>query len=348
MTPAPSDSPDAKETDNGRSRDEKNRVAAIVVNWNQSTEALGCINSLLGGPLRPALVVVVDNGSSAEQRNILRNGCKGLLAVEIVELSWNSGFTGGVNAGFRHLLASAIEHDWILLLNNDARVTPSALQTLVRFGLEYSAAILSPMIMDSEGSLELFRPRAWPAELFGLHRPIARDYNVAAVPRVDGCAMLIRTDIALRRSQLTGALLDERFFLYWEDVDFCMQVRSWGETALHVREAIVTHKVALSSGGTMNPTGVYYQTRNRVLIAKKWLPFWCRALFLIVYPFTRMANIIRRLAHRETDPHVREVLLGLFHGYLSRFGPRTGRWPARLGRIGHASSLDRESSVASR
>jgi len=295
-------------------------VAAVVVNWNQASASMACLTSLQQSETPPVGVVLVDNGSGPADLEFLRSKVDRQSNIHLVEVGWNSGFTGGVNAGVSYVLRELQDVDWIFLLNNDAQVDPSAIGTLVETGRNLEAALIGPRVLQSETGRIAFSPMKWPMELFGFRRKLRLDSTAAIVPRLDGCALLIRRDIATRRQMSAGGLLDERFFLYFEDVDLCLQVRSWGERVVYCSDAIVRHRVALSSGGQMNRTGVYYQTRNRILIAKKWLPVPLRILFFLAYPLLRMANLGRCVLRRTARPG--ETIAGIRDGYASRYGPR--------------------------
>jgi hypothetical protein len=120
------------------------RVCAVVLNWNGLADTLECLKALRSQQYDDAQVMVVDNGSrSSEADEIEGSG----LATAVVRNRENLSFAGGSNVGIR----SALEHgaDYIWLLNNDTRVDPDRLTTLVRTGeAEGRVGLLSPVIYD--------------------------------------------------------------------------------------------------------------------------------------------------------------------------------------------------------
>jgi N-acetylglucosaminyl-diphospho-decaprenol L-rhamnosyltransferase len=221
------------------------RLSIVIVNFNGGVHLENCLHSLEAHPPRtPSEVIVVDNAStdgsveSARRRDWVR----------LVELGRNAGFSAGNNAGIR-----ASRGSLVLLLNNDTLVPAGAIDTLVDvLDGDPSAAIAGPRLVDGEGVAELsFGPMISPlGELrqkivTGLHargvRPVRAWVDRATrraryVDWVSGACLLVRRDVA----EQVG-LLDERFFLYTEDVDFCASVRAAGWKVLFTPAAEIVH-----------------------------------------------------------------------------------------------------------
>ena len=221
------------------------RMSIVIVNFNGGAHLEGCLASLAVAP--PAAlreIVVVDNAST--------DGSAAATArwptVRLVQLSANVGFSAGNNAGIQ-----ASSGELVLLLNNDTVVPPGALDRLVeRLDAHPTAAVAGPRLVDGEGRVELsFGPMIAPlAELRqkvvgGLHArgvgPVSRwverrTRHEHYVDWVSGACLLVRRVAA---DSVGG--LDERFFLYTEDVDFCASVRAKNWKVLFAPVAEVIH-----------------------------------------------------------------------------------------------------------
>lgn len=215
-------------------------------------------------------VTVVNNGSED------LGGINGYLKQKVRVLNGpsNAGFACGNNLGIREALQSQL--DYILLLNDDTVVPPDFLDILVDAAETQSdTGMLGPRIyyfgaqqkiwfsggkLDERTGLMSF-PHA--DETDGSRReaaPEATDY-------LTGCALLVKRAVIEKIG-----LLDERFFLYWEDVDWGMRAKKAGFKNLVIPSAHVWHKVSSSSGGMDSLIRVYHKTRSHLLLAKLHAP----------------------------------------------------------------------------
>ncbi|MCL4359726.1 glycosyltransferase family 2 protein [Patescibacteria group bacterium] len=259
-------------------------VAVILVNWNGLSDTLSCLGSLAALKKGPYSVrtIVVDNGSTDGSPDVIRKRYPG---TELVENRENAGFAGGSNTGIRRALAASSDFVW--LLNNDTTVDPGALLPLVDALGEPDAGIAGSKIYFAAGReyhhdryAEKERGRIlWYAggsidwnNMYASHRGVDEidrgQYDERCdTPFVTGCSMMIARDVFRR----TG-LLDERYFSYLEDLDFCLSAKRLGYRLLYVPESRVWHSNASSTGGTGNAFQSYYQTRNRLLVAMRFAP----------------------------------------------------------------------------
>jgi GT2 family glycosyltransferase len=226
-------------------RDPQPLIACVVVAWGLPEETRECIVSLqAAGRQAPLHTVLVDNGSPVAISRLLSwaGGC------EIVRLEHNCGYTVGANCGIRRALDRGA--DYILLLNNDARVAPDAIARLVAAAQRSPrAGILGTKILyeDLPDHIWSFgsRRRPWspvPLDLGRGRRDSAAPSFVTPVDYVNGCAML------LTRSMLTEVgLLDPLFPMYYEDVDLCRRAQAAGFDILAVGDARVWHRVSLTA-----------------------------------------------------------------------------------------------------
>jgi hypothetical protein len=243
------------------------RVAIIVPTWNQRDLVLDCLDSLdaLDYPAHQHCTVVVDNASTDGTVQAVQT--RHPLAT-VLELEENQGYAAGSNAGIRWALADGAQ--CILLLNNDVLVAPDMLSELVTVSQrEPSAGFLGPKVYHREEPQTLQSAGISLDPWFHLaHRgqdqvDQGQFETSEEVDAVSGCAMLVG------RSVLDEVgLLDPGFFMYYEEVDWCLRARAVGYRNLFVPRAKVWHrKPQLRSDRAALTT--YYMSRNIFLLLAK-------------------------------------------------------------------------------
>jgi len=217
------------------------RVALVILNYRGGANTLTCIATVQQLEPGPARVIVIDNGSGDDSIDRLR------AAHPELELRCNPrnlGFGAGQNAVLAELLEDGF--DWIWLLNNDAAPRSTALGRMLasaagdqRIGAVGSRLLdaAPPHRLQTLGGGHvhwwLGRSREWSQE----HEPVPElDY-------LTGASLLLRAS-ALRQV----GLFDERFFLYWEDVDLCLRMKQEGWTLKVAADAEVLHRQSASTG----------------------------------------------------------------------------------------------------
>ena len=257
-------------------------LSIVIVSYNARKELAGCLDSLDAHP--PGLsteVVVVDNASPDGSADVAE--ARG-PRVRLIRQPRNAGFAAANNVGIR-----ASSGELVLLLNSDTLVRPGSIDTLVaRLRAHPSAAAAGPRLVDAEGRAELsFGPMISPlAELrqkvvMAMHHrgvaPVSRWVERATsreqfVDWVSGAALLVR-----RADAEAVGLLDERFFLYTEDVDFCAALRARGRRVLFAPGAVITHLRGRSRASAPDAMNAAYR-RSQLAFYGKHHPRWAPAL----------------------------------------------------------------------
>lgn len=252
-------------------------LAIVIVSYNVADELDACVRSIVGhtDPF-PAAIVVVDNGSRDGTLHMLR---KRWPIVRLIEAPGNVGFSRANNLGIR-----ATTSDFVLLLNPDTIVRAAAIPTLMRaLTSAPDAAAAGPRLVDHHGNPELsFGWTIGPLGelrqkiIGGLHargivpaRRLVERWTRAAGPRewVSGACLL------LRRADLDAVgLLDERYFMYTEDVDLCVALRQRGRTILFVPDAEVVHLRGRSA--RRNPRTEQMRRASQLAYYAKHHPRW--------------------------------------------------------------------------
>lgn len=291
-------------------------AAAIIVNWNGLAETRRCLESLAP---ENVTTFVVDNASRDGSVTALR---REFSSTRVVEAPENLGYAGGVNLGLRTALRE--NHTELLILNNDTRVEPGMTSALRGAAADPAIGLAGPLVLRDDGSF-------WYAGGSISRRPFrvreitdparAHSEEGALVDYVPGCAIWIRRD-ALERI----GLLDERFFLMWEDTDWSMRAAKLGYRNVVVPGARVRHLGSRAFEGQFSALYCYYFLRNMLLFARTHFPRRDRPS-----AYRNAVGYARGVTRRTPAPSRRRVGfafgLALAHFSIGRYGPA----PACLG-----------------
>lgn len=238
------------------------RVTAVVVSWNGREDTLAALASLHG-----IETVVVDNGSEDGSADAV---AERFPDVELIRAGVNLGFAGGNNAGIRRALDRGA--DWVLLVNNDATVEPGIVAALAAASeARPDAGVLACKVLFADSG------RLWYAGA-GFNPYLGRSrHERFGKPDEPGAlrdtARATGAGMAVSRAAIdVVGLLDEELFLYAEDLEWCLRIRSAGFAVVYVPAARVLHRVTASSGGAGSPTASYYEARNVLAVVERYRP----------------------------------------------------------------------------
>ena len=295
-------------------------AGVVILNWNQAALTLRCVEHVLRQRHVPGpfTIVVVDNGSRADDVAILEAGLP--ADCTLLRNIANRGFAGGMNAGIDVARRQECRYVWVL--NNDAFPEPDCLAGLVNaVETDATLAAVTPRLLNPDRTAQpLSADIDW--ETGGLKSHLLVTPPVGSGWYFTGAAFLLRCDA------LGGeAAFDERFFAYWEDTDLCMRLRErhWG---LAIVDAAVCVHLGSASAGFESPFVTYLMTRNVALFLRRqrrsswrrssWRRTWLRHAAL---QLVHAATLDKEGAHALS----RAILAGLWDGLRGRFGP-----PGRL------------------
>ncbi|MFH0852166.1 MAG: glycosyltransferase family 2 protein [bacterium] len=253
------------------------KVFIIVLNWNGLKDTEECIESLKKIDYPDYKIVVVDNGSTDGSDEIIPK--KHFQDVAFIETKSNLGFAGGNNIGIKHALDNGA--DYILLLNNDTTVEPDFLSKLVKAAEgDKKIGIVGPMIFfyDEPDRVWFGGGKINWSKIRGSHL----DYNTVkkrdhalsdeemekeknkVVDYITGCCLLIKREVV----EKIGYLNDD-YFLYYEDADWCMRAKKAGWQSVVVPASYIYHKQSKSTVEFSYPY-IYYHSRNGLLFASRF------------------------------------------------------------------------------
>jgi len=248
-------------------------LSIITVNYNGFADTVQLIESIQTHLAIPYELIVVDNGSKADEAGMLKHQFPN---IKVIRSDRNLGFAGGNNLGIKD--ASA---DFFLFINNDTYVKDDSLTHLVeRMKKDPILGGLSPKILfaDQEKLIQFAGYTQLSSitlrnRLIGFKEQDSGQYDhPISTPYLHGAAMLIRREAI----EKVGGM-PEIYFLYYEELDWSVQLRRAGYRLEYNPAAIVYHKES-SSVGQESPLKAFYMTRNRMLFAKRNLSSFHRFL----------------------------------------------------------------------
>ena len=258
-------------------------VSIIIVNWNGKKDTLQCLHSLFA-MIKNRIhteIVVVDNASTDDSVLVVS---KQFSTVHIIKNKKNLGFTGGNNVGIMYALAHGADAVW--LLNNDTYVDKYAMRALIDALTNEYVGIVGSKIYFSYGRefhdryAEKEKGRVlWYAggaidwkNMYASHRGVDEvdqgQYDKREeTPFITGCSMMIKRAVF----EAVG-YLDDKFYLYLEDLDFSLRAKRAGFSLVYVPGSTIWHNNAGSTDTPGHGLHEYYITRNRLLVGMRYAP----------------------------------------------------------------------------
>lgn len=258
-------------------------VWIITVNWNGRQMTLDCIESLRRATYGNRHIVVVDNASADGSVDAIRERYPDVAVLPLAE---NRRFAGGTNAGLQYALARGA--NLLLVLNNDTTVDPGFLDPLVERILADSAVgIVAPKILYHSAPDLLWYAGGeisfWGGRMRhrGIREPDRGQHDTPGeTDYATGCCLLVRSELV----HAIG-LLDESYYMYTEDADWCMRARRAGYRIVYEPRAKVWHRLSVSAGGHLSRFKMVNKARGTITFFARyarwyhWLTFpWMAVL----------------------------------------------------------------------
>ena len=298
-------------------------VYFVILNWNQPDLTLACFESLSELDYPNYKVVLVDNGSTDNSVALIREAYPEVI---LIEPGQNLGYSAGNNVGIQY----AMEHgaEYVYLLNNDTAVDKYMLLRMVEASeATPDAGMVGPTIYYFDPPDVLWsavNTIDWPRGQIIRHDlnkvwPVAPDDTPSQqVDYVDSCAILVKREVIEKIG-----MLDESFFINFDDADWNIRARQVGYKVIHVPTARVWHKVSAAMGQA-SPATTYYMTRNILLFLWKHTRGLTR-LKATGYVLTRTLRTVMawtfKPQYREFRRKRNANLYALRDAMLGRFGP---------------------------
>jgi len=291
-------------------------VIVVILNWNNLVDTLECVESVLKSDYPRLAVWVVDNCSDEDPSGPLGER---FPSARVIRLAENLGYGGGNNVGLK--LAMAHEAQYVLLLNNDATVAPDTISRLVA-------------AMESDSKIGMATPRVFfydrPAAVYwdggvidwttGLtphsSKDLPRSGGILFSEWLDGCCLFVR----LAALHEVG-LLDERYFLYYEDAEWTVRASRRGWLNAVVLDASARHKVSRSTGSFSGPLASFYFPRNRYLLLRTHGALRTHSAPRLFYALNAYGEYRFRQRSRESRRAVLEAYWSLLRNKWGAYAP---------------------------
>ena len=265
--------------------DKNESVAVILVNFNGIKDSIECIKSInKSNIIDQVKIIFVDNASANREDLIIKQMFPDIITLRS---DINNGFSAGNNIGIKYAVNN--NYQYIMLLNNDT-VIETDLIDILRKKCDENTVTVPKMFYYSQpdliwyggGRINKFTGNAEHINMNRIDNFYDEDRNVTFAT---GCCMMI----ASKTFKKIG-LLEEKYFMYCEDTDFCIRLVQKDIKIVYLHDAKLWHKIGKSTGGEISPFNVYYITRNRLyynkIYRKNFNP--CAYIYSLISRYIRM------------------------------------------------------------
>ena len=273
------------------------KVFIIVLHYKNWDDTNKCLKSLKG----------LDYPSSSGQ-------VSNFETIVIDNDKENRGFAKGMNIGIKQALQK--KTDYILLLFNDTVVEPGFLKKLIKVGeSDKRIGILGPVIYEY-GTNKIHFAGGKINWLYtkGIHETYNIKHETKNVDYITGCCMLVKCEVIKKIG-----LMDEDYFLYFEDVDWCLKARRAGYKCVLVSNTKIWHKPS-SSAIEGSFSYIYYHTRNGLLMAKKNAPFLIKILVYLQSFWVFGKQIVKLVIMPSKRKWAKAIIKGIIDFYQGVHG----------------------------
>lgn len=276
------------------------KVGIVILNYKLKKETERAIGSVFRSDYKNISVILVDNDSKDSVEDLIKVYPK----IYFIQAGQNLGFSGGNNLGIKKALS--MDCKFVFLLNPDAWVEKKAISSLVSVFKNDNVGIAGPKVYFADGKTILYAGGIFDKKnVLGSHRGVDtvdrnQFNNLEETDYVSGGAMMVKDQVFE-----TIGLLDESYFLYYEDLDFCFRAVKAGFKIMYVPKSIAYHESGKSTG-IGSPLQDYYITRNRMFFAKKHLSRRTQ--------FALFREAIRNIKQPVRKKALIDFLLGKFGG----------------------------------
>ncbi len=266
------------------------KVCALVINYFGYEDTKACISQISRQTVEA--IYVLDNSADCDEFENLKNALENQNSVSIIQTEKNLGFAAGVNHALRKILPC--DFDVYIILNSDIIITSNSIETMLKGMAENRIDIASPLINRYPDQSQLWSRgnfyNSWTGLITKRRLPLPGNSFY-----VTGCCMAVRKTVFE-----DAGLLDEDFFMYGEDVEFCSRAKQQGFQIGVIPEALIYHKVGSSS----IPNSPFYElhiSRGHLLLCNKLIqgPVQQKISLGIKFIMLTVRALIRAVRHNN-------------------------------------------------
>jgi hypothetical protein len=289
-------------------------ISIVTLTWNTTEVTCDFLRSLNDhGTYQNLEVIVVDNGSKEDPTPVF----KAIYPdVKVILNGRNLGFTGGNNVGIR-----AAKGDFLFIVNNDTEVTPGLLEGLLEIFAQYpDAGIVSPKFhyFFQKGTIEyagyntvnIFTGRNG---MIGCREQDQGQYNEVKVTNyAHGGGMMVPRKVI---DEVGG--LPEDFFIYYEEFDWCDQIKRKGYKVYYQPKSLIYHKESMTTGKA-SPFKTFYHTKNRIYYMRRNAPKVGLLVFYAYFTFITIPKNTLTFLIKGKKAHLRSFWKGILWQFNRR------------------------------
>jgi GT2 family glycosyltransferase len=247
-------------------------IAILIVNYNSKQDTIECIRSLQAAGALLKHIYIIDNHST--DGSVEEISQQFGTEINLVHSDANNGYAYALNLGIRSVCTE--NYPWFLLMNNDTIVDRAYLQELSTISeLHPEISIWNPVInyFDKPNTIWHLGAQVIPGTLITsepFHNKENSSLDRETIPIIfaHGCAMMVHADVFKKIG-----LLDDSFFMYAEEVDFCWRAHLAGFQASAAPKAKIIHKGSVSSNRQKKNTH-YLRSRNQIFFYRRYSNLW--------------------------------------------------------------------------
>lgn len=271
----------------------KGKIAVIIVDYYGLSDTRQCIKSVQNSTVQSTVIVVDNSGKKKLEEKI------SVEFPDVIVLSpdKNLGFSDGNNLGLQY--AQTHGFSYVMLLNNDTVIDRQMIEHLMREQTGTNLCVPTMFYFDHPDKVWYGGGRLDWRTGSARHLQLTSDSDLAKnQPSIEcnfatGCCMLFSINLYL---EIGG--LSSDYFMYCEDVDFCIRMQNTHHAIVYVPSAKLLHKVSSSSGGDASPLSIYYVTRNKLIYLNRYKSNFFKGAMLLTL-LTRGVRIMQFLVRRD-------------------------------------------------
>ena len=246
------------------------KIAVIIINWKKYDFTSKCIDSVINSSFKNFKIILIDNEYQKSMSDQLKKSKK----IHLIRNKKNEGFARANNQGIKYSIKNGF--DYMLLLNNDTLIKNDLLDSLIRQSNTLNQTIIQPLILNYNGT-KIWNAGGTINYFLGTFQTLKKGVsfknfkiNREYTDWFTGCCVLIKTDVFK-----DIGYFDERFFAYYEDVDFSIRLKKMGYSVALMTDSHLQHYESASSKsinkseGKLSPYVHYLNIRNHILLLKK-------------------------------------------------------------------------------
>lgn len=296
----------------------KDDVCIVIVHFGKTDITSCCIESIANLYSKPYILICNNDNSTKGQRlEEVLHRLKLDKRSKVIQNQKNEGFAAGCNTGIKHALKLKYKYVW--LLNNDTVVSSGTLSSLYNCALKHKHAIIGSTVIDMAPPEKIQAAggvtyNSWTSVITPVHAGISSteldNLQAETMDYIYGASMFIPVELFNK----TG-LVDEAYFLYYEELDICKRAVDMGWELIWCRESIVKHHGGVATGTKLGDTcattqfTIFHNARSLILFTRQHYPH----KLLTVIPVNILGRLPLLILRKQTGLII-PFLRGLFSG----------------------------------